>query len=116
MTVISPCPIFFPEKLGVFHYLLFSVYFKDTGAGKYIQHLIHYILLRKYNLEHYMAATEFTESTERGVWDGKSISVFSVLSVVESYKKQICFSIVINPIYEDGSYPDNFSLFFSDSI
>ena len=37
--------------------------------------------------------TESTESTERGVWSGKSISVFSVLSVAESYKKQIRFSI-----------------------
>jgi len=26
-----------------------------------------------------MTATELTESTERGVWGGKSISVFSVL-------------------------------------
>jgi hypothetical protein len=34
-----------------------------------------------------MTATELTESTERGVWSGKSISVFSVLSVAESYKK-----------------------------
>jgi len=50
------------------------------------------ILLRKYNFELYMTATELTESTERGVWGGKSISVFSVLSVVESYKKQIQFS------------------------
>ena len=52
------------------------------------------ILLRKYNLEHHMAATELTElteSTERGVWSGKSISVFSV---AESYKKQIRFSIL----------------------
>jgi len=49
------------------------------------------ILLRKYNLELYMTATE---STERGVWGGKSISVFSVLSVAESYKKQIKFSII----------------------
>jgi hypothetical protein len=40
-----------------------------------------------------MTATELTESTERGVWGGKSISVFSVLSVAESYKKQIQFSI-----------------------
>ena len=40
-----------------------------------------------------MIATELTESTERGVWGGKSISVFSVLSVAESYKKQIQFSI-----------------------
>jgi len=38
-----------------------------------------------------MTATELTESTERGVWGGKSISVFSV---AESYKKQIKFSIV----------------------
>ena len=53
-----------------------------------------FILLRKYNLELYMTATELTESTERGVWGGKSISVFSVLSVAESYKKQIQFSIV----------------------
>ncbi|MCD4799541.1 MAG: hypothetical protein K8R19_11120 [Methanosarcinales archaeon] len=52
------------------------------------------ILLRKYNLELYMTATELTESTERGVWGGKSISVFSVLSVAESYKKQIKFSII----------------------
>ncbi len=37
-----------------------------------------------------MTATELTESTERGVWGGKSISVFSV---AESYKKQIKFSI-----------------------
>jgi len=51
------------------------------------------ILLRKYNLELYMTATELTESTERGVRGGKSISVFSVLSVAESYKKQIRFSI-----------------------
>jgi len=53
-----------------------------------------YILLRKYNLELYMTATELTE---RGVWGGKSISVFSVLSVnsvAESYKKQIKFSII----------------------
>ncbi|MCD4797710.1 MAG: hypothetical protein K8R19_01700 [Methanosarcinales archaeon] len=50
------------------------------------------ILLRKYNFELYMTATELTESTERGVWGGKSISVFSVLSVAESYKKQIQFS------------------------
>jgi hypothetical protein len=35
------------------------------------------ILLRKYNFELYMTATELTESTERGVWGGKSISVFS---------------------------------------
>ena len=49
------------------------------------------ILLRKYNLELYMTATELTESTERGVWGGKSISVFSV---AESYKKQIKFSII----------------------
>jgi len=47
------------------------------------------ILLRKYNFELYMTATELTESTERGVWGGKSISV---LSVAESYKKQIQFS------------------------
>ena len=39
-----------------------------------------------------MTATELTESTERGVWGGKSISV---LSVAESYKKQIQFSITI---------------------
>lgn len=51
------------------------------------------ILLRKYNLELYMTATELKESTESGVWGGKSISVFSVLSVVESYKKHIRFSI-----------------------
>jgi len=38
-----------------------------------------------------MTATELTESTERGVWGGKSISVFSV---AESYKKQIKFSII----------------------
>ena len=37
-----------------------------------------------------MTATELTESTERGVWGGKSISVFSV---AEGYKKQIQFSI-----------------------
>jgi len=48
------------------------------------------ILLRKYNLELYMTATELTE---RGVWGGKSISVFSVLSVAKSYKKHIRFSI-----------------------
>lgn len=52
------------------------------------------ILLRKYNFELYMTATELKESTERGVWGGKSISVFSMLSVAESYKKQIQFSIV----------------------
>jgi len=34
------------------------------------------------------------QSTERGVWGGKSISVFSVLPVAESYKKQIQFSII----------------------
>jgi len=50
------------------------------------------ILLRKYNLELYMTVTELTESTERGVWGGKSISVFFVLSVADSYKKQIQFS------------------------
>ena len=49
------------------------------------------ILLHKYNLELYMTATELTESTEGGVWGGKSISVFSVLSVAESYKEQIRF-------------------------
>jgi len=41
-----------------------------------------------------MTATELTESTKRGVWGGKSISVFSVLPVAESYKKQIQFSII----------------------
>ncbi len=41
-----------------------------------------------------MTATELTESTERGVLSGKSISVFSVLSVAESYKKQMRFSII----------------------
>ena len=39
-----------------------------------------------------MTATELTESTERGVWGRKSISVFSV---AESYKKQIRFSITL---------------------
>jgi len=53
--------------------------------------LVDTILLRKYNLELHMTATELTESTERGVWSGKSISVFSV---AESYKKQIRFSII----------------------
>jgi len=38
----------------------------------------------KYNLELYMTATELTESTERGVWGGKSISV---LSVADKYKQ-----------------------------
>jgi len=47
-----------------------------------------------------MTATELTESTERGVWGGKSISVFSVLSVAESYKKQIQFSIIPYGIIE----------------
>jgi len=40
-----------------------------------------------------MTATDLTESTERGVWGGKSISV---LSVAESYKKQIKFSILFS--------------------
>jgi hypothetical protein len=37
-----------------------------------------------------MTATEVTESTERGLGGGKDISV---ISVAESYKKQIWFSI-----------------------
>ena len=37
--------------------------------------------------------TEVTESTERGLGGGKDISVISVYSVAESYKKQIWFSI-----------------------
>jgi len=41
-----------------------------------------FILLRKYNLELYMTATELTESTERGVWGGKSFSVFSVVNLL----------------------------------
>jgi hypothetical protein len=53
-----------------------------------------------------MTATELTESTERGVWGGKSISVFSVLSVAESYKKQIQFSITI-PLTLCRSIPPN---------
>jgi len=40
-----------------------------------------------------MTATEVTESTERGLGGGKDISVISVISVAESYKKQIWFSI-----------------------
>ena len=40
-----------------------------------------------------MTATEVTESTERGLGGGKDISVISVYSVAESYKKQIWFSI-----------------------
>jgi len=40
-----------------------------------------------------MTATELTESTERRVCGRKSTSVLSVLSVAESYKKQIRFSI-----------------------
>jgi hypothetical protein len=38
-----------------------------------------------------MTATEVTESTERGLGGGKDISV---ISVAESYKKQIWFSII----------------------
>jgi len=34
-----------------------------------------------------MTATELTESTERGVWGGKSISVSYVLSVADKYKQ-----------------------------
>jgi hypothetical protein len=41
-----------------------------------------------------MTATEVTESTERGLGGGKDISVISVYSVAESYKKQIWFSII----------------------
>jgi hypothetical protein len=48
------------------------------------------ILLRKCNLELNMTATEVTE---RGLGGGKDISVYSVYSVAESYKKQIWFSI-----------------------
>jgi hypothetical protein len=51
-----------------------------------------YILLRKCNLELNVTATEVTESTERGVWVGKDLSVYSA----ESYKKQIWFSIIQN--------------------
>jgi hypothetical protein len=40
-----------------------------------------------------MTATEVTESTERGLGGGKDISVISVYSVAESYKKQIWFNI-----------------------
>ncbi|KAF5425748.1 hypothetical protein C5S42_09810 [Candidatus Methanomarinus sp.] len=46
-----------------------------------------------------MTATEVTESTERGLGGGKDISVISVYSVAESYKKQIWFSIT--QIYTD---------------
>jgi hypothetical protein len=53
-----------------------------------------YILLHKCNLELNMTATEVTESTERGLGGGKDISVISVYSVAESYKKQIWFSII----------------------
>jgi PGF-pre-PGF domain-containing protein len=51
-----------------------------------------------------MIATELTESTERGVWGGKSISVFSVLSMAESYKKQIQFSITSVYVTPDKTY------------
>ena len=40
------------------------------------------ILLSKYNLELYMTVTELTESTESGVWGGKSISVFCRVELI----------------------------------
>ncbi len=51
-----------------------------------------------------MTATEVTESTERGLGGGKDISVISVYSVAESYKKQIWFSIIEYKPYQINDF------------
>jgi hypothetical protein len=71
-----------------------------------------FILTNKCGLKLYITATEVTKSTEIGVWDGKGISVLSMLSVAESYREQIrlgiqLYSVQIYIYYQVVLFYDN---------
>ncbi len=71
-----------------------------------------FILTNKCGLKLYITATEVTKSTEIGVWDGKGISVLSMLSVSESYREQIrvgiqLYSVQIYIYYQVVLFYDN---------